>query len=259
MNKLEDNALKFMSGFLEKSKSPIVMCSFGKDSLVVLHLAKKLNKKIPVLFLREPFLSKKYKFANRLIEKLDLWVYDYNPFATDFVYNNSHLDIVSLYDLGQGDYNYKPIGLKPIINGNKLICSVNDILQRPKGRFDYQWDLSFHGHKDADVDPLHGTIKLSNDGTKPIGNTLWVYPLKDWTDDDVWYYIKKNKVSYDKKRYDGNIDYNTDYVECCYDCLDPNLNSMVDCPLEKKKILNIGKISNYKEKFSFYIGQEKRR
>lgn len=256
MSKLEDEALKFMGSFLNKSKSPIVMCSFGKDSLVVLYLARKLYKEIPVLFLREPFLSKKYKFANRLIEKLDLRVYDYNPFATDFIYNDSHLDIVSLYDLGQGAYTYKPVGLKPAKNGGKLICAVNDILNRPKGNFDYRWDVSFHGHKSCDVDPLHGKTKLSNDGVKPLGNTLWVYPLKDWTDDDVWGYIKENKIPYDKKRYGGNKNYDTDYVECCSYCLNPNLEDKVNCPLENKEILNIGRLTDYKGKLDFYIKQE---
>ncbi len=39
---------------LENSRNPAVMCSFGKDSVVVLHLVNTF-KRLKVIFHREPF------------------------------------------------------------------------------------------------------------------------------------------------------------------------------------------------------------
>ena len=258
LKKLTESSLKFIETFLSVAKRPIIMCSFGKDSLVMLDLVRKIDKLVPVLFFREPFEQKKYTFANKLINDLDLWVYDFHPFSTETMFNDGHLDIVGLYNIGNCDYLYKPIGLKPITNGNRFICAVDDIYGRPRCQFDYKWDVTFNGTKRTDVDPLHGEVNFSKGSYRRLGNSILVYPVANWTDKDIWEYIVKYNVPYDDKRYnkDDNFkehkgyDFNTDYFESCYSCLDPEKDKTVYCPKDKKQIKNIGKFTDYKRKLN---------
>jgi len=63
----EKETLLYIEHILNKSYNPVILCSFGKDSMVMLYLIRKIKKDIPVLFFKEPFFPKKYSFANEVI------------------------------------------------------------------------------------------------------------------------------------------------------------------------------------------------
>ena len=53
-----------------------------------------------------------------------------------------------------------------------------------------------------------------------------VFPLRHWTDQDVWDYTELNRVPYDKRRYQNRAELddkwlNPDYVHACTACIDP--------------------------------------
>ncbi|MFZ2604031.1 MAG: phosphoadenosine phosphosulfate reductase family protein, partial [Candidatus Omnitrophota bacterium] len=210
-------------------KSPILLWSSGKDSTVMLYLVRQVFKEIPIIFFREPFMQKKYSFANKVIQDLDLTVYDFPPLWTDFQYNTSMktIDVYYGFDTGGGQLILAK-GIKKTTQ-SPILCIYRDFLDRPVGGFDYKWDLTFIGHKNSDVDDVLGEVPLTS-RMRGNGKTVLYYPLYEWTDKDIWGYIKTNKIPYNTKRYnDKDMAYNNDYYECCYNCLDPEQPEDVDC------------------------------
>ena len=68
-----------------------------------------------------------------------------------------------------------------------------------------------------------------------------LFPIRDWTHDDVWNYIEEYSVPWDKGRYEKvngkyrekpKKRYNADYVHACTACVDSRENSpkVVYCP-----------------------------
>ena len=244
-----NNTLKELDRILGLFKNPIVMWSSGKDSMVMLYLTRLINPKIPVLFFKEPFMQKKHNFAYNLIQEWDLTVYDYHPLTTDYLYNtrNGCFDVYSCYDT-----NGAVISLaRGLIRADiPSLCAIRDFLNRPLGNISYKWDLTLHGHKNSDIDTVLEDIPLQSK-MRGLGRTVLYYPLKDWSDNDIWKFIKDNNIPYNKKRYDDNdMEYNNDYYPCCFKCFDPKEEDEIYCFVDDRKIGNIGKTINYNGKFN---------
>jgi hypothetical protein len=69
----EDYFAGWLTGVLVQYKNPAIMCSFGKDSMVMLHLMRKFNLPLPIVFYRDPWFPKKYDFADRMIAEWGLY------------------------------------------------------------------------------------------------------------------------------------------------------------------------------------------
>lgn len=245
-----------LEGIFSTTKNPIILCSFGKDSIVLLHLSRQIKKDIPVILWRENSQFKKYEFAQQIINKWHLKVYDFPPVINDIVYRNGKIDGVGLYLIGK-KYMYKAIELaKP--NGH-FACSFEDILMKPTCQdYTFNWDAVLSGQKKTDVDSLLGKITLKTDEIDMDG-TMIFYPLCDWTDKDIWSYIHSNNVPYNKKRYreDGmeykDKTYNGNYHKACVKCLDPTETENVYCEREKKEVQNVGKLIDYEKRLKQYM------
>ena len=258
--RLVDETLGYIEEILSDSKSPILMSSFGKDSMVMLDLVRKIEN-IPILFFKEPFFPKKYSFANRIIEDWNLTVYDYQPFATDTISKNGSFEINNFYSLPNGNYLQLPTGIEKRKEGEDYLCAFNDILNKPTAQdYKFKWDLVFLGHKSSDKDPIFGDIPIKEQTVKYNGFTLSM-PLKDWADKDIWDYIEENNVPYNEKRYDNengykefsDRTYNNDYYPACYECLDPNNSGEVFCPILQRNIKHIGEsYEKHDEKIAFH-------
>lgn len=253
-----DKSLSMIKEALSAAHTPVILCSFGKDSMVLLHLIRTVKKDIPVLFFKEAFHPRKYMFANSVINDLNLTVYEYPPTAIEIMYNDGMTEFVNLYTLGQDAYIYLPTGV--IQSQGSKICAVRDIYHKPKiGQYTYKWDLTFIGHKDSDKDTILENVK-PHDGYRKAGLTFFVYPLKDWTDKDIWAYIEEYNIPYNNKRYNKENEYkefedytfNNDYHECCYNCINPDQPDITYCQVENKSILNISRMMNFKNKIKTY-------
>jgi 3'-phosphoadenosine 5'-phosphosulfate sulfotransferase (PAPS reductase)/FAD synthetase len=66
-----------------------------------------------------------------------------------------------------------------------------------------------------------------------------VFPLLDWTHDDVWNYLTRHHVPVSTRMYEGRTKRpHTNPV--CYRCHDPYGPSLVTCPLTEKPLMNLG-------------------
>jgi hypothetical protein len=247
-----ERAKEFIGGLQKQYNNPIAMASFGKDSMVLLHLLKTLGLKLPVLFHKEPFEPKKYEFANRVIAKEGYVVYDYPPSFTQMAKTGSNVEIISRYQVGNS-FIWLGTGIKKPEEGKPFLCGYEDVYKKPTGDFEFPWDLCYVGHKSVDKDPIRGNIPLLVDIKKNEGSPDYAFPLRDFTDADIWEYTETFGVDWNEKRYDKmngykefkDITFNNDYYHCCVNCLDRDGPAAVWCPKLNCTIANIGGQVNY--------------
>lgn len=219
-------------------KRPVISSSFGKDSMVLLSIIESVVKGLPVLFYREPFCPEKYSFANKVIAQRGYVVYDYPPSATAVIAANGNLEIVNAYQVGPKSFIHLPTGIAPPVEGQPPLCGYSDIYDKPTGSYVYPWDLVFIGHKSSDSDPIHGAIPLNRDVQTNVGAPDAAFPLRYFTDDDIWRYTEANDLPIHTERYDPENGYqerpdttaNPDYFPACVACMDPAGADTVYCP-----------------------------
>lgn len=236
-------------------KKPIVMSSFGKDSMVLLHLVEQCGPQLPVLFHREPFFPKKYQFADLIIQQRDYNVYDYPPTGVSISKKGKVMEIINWYSVGR-KFTYLPTGIKEPKPGEPFLCGYEDLYKKPTvPSHSFPWDLVFVGHKSSDVDVLLGEVPLLVDLKKNENGPDYVYPLRHFTDQDIWDYHTLHNIPINVKRYDPannfkeceDITFNNDYHPACVRCIDRDNPVMVRCPLIDKEINNISSELSYTE------------
>lgn len=243
---MEKETIKYVEDVLSKSKNPTVLCSFGKDSMAMLYLIRKVKKDIPVIFFRQPFFPKKYAFANSVIEDWNLTVYDFPPSYTDVISRDKFVEALNIYKGYGRSFLFLPTGTYPYRDGECYACLRDDFFGRPKVKdYKFKWDTIFVGHKNEDKDSILG-ITILKERTVPLLEMTMALPMKDWSDDDIWAYIVKNDIPYNKRRYNADNGfkefddktYNNDHHACCFKCLDNNEGPTVLCPRNNTMINN---------------------
>lgn len=233
-----NGALRVIDTALREFTKPAIMCSFGKDSMVVLDLVRQVNPSLPVIFHREPFQPHKYKFANDVILKLGLTVYDYPPIKTEVQESDSEIEILGYYQIGQKTCML-PTGIRAPESGESFVCGLQDIYNKPIGSFNYPWDLVFHGHKSTDVDPVYGEIPLTADVARNVGTASACFPIRHFTDHDIWEYHEAHGIPIHHDRYEktesgwaekSDKTFNPDYITACTACMSPKNGRAVSCP-----------------------------
>jgi hypothetical protein len=215
--------------------------------MVLLSMIRHLGFDLPVLFHKEPFVQSKYEFANSIISRWNLVVYDYAPQTTAVFNHNNETEIVNFYQTGPNQRSWLPTGIRKPKEGEPFICGFKDIYNKPFGNYSFPWNLVFIGHKDSDVDPILGSVPVQQDIRRTEGGPDYAYPLRHFTDEDIWEYTKRFMVPFNSRRYDEsnefkefeNTDYNNDYLTACVKCMDNTEEKVVKCPMLGYDITNI--------------------
>jgi len=253
--------LDFVIQLLGNYQKPTLMCSFGKDSMVLLHLLRSCGILVPIVFYTDPSFPRKYGFARRMIEEWDLEVHEYPPESTALQYKGELIEVVSMYSVGSGVTIALPKNVIEYDGKGKLICGRNDFLLQPKAVVTYPWDVVLIGHKSADVDPFFGQVKLHTRVLTREKGPAYAYPLIDWTDEDVWEYTRINGVPMQRDRYDVRFKIelkdktnNSDYWQGCTKCINKNFaGQQVFCPKTQNLIPNISeKVNEFKWKPDYF-------
>lgn len=238
--KLDDKiiqALALVDSVIATARRPAVMSSFGKDSMVMLHLLRAHGLRLPVIFHREPFLPRKYRFANSVIEQWDLTVYDYPPSETAVQQEGDCVEVVNAYAAGRRPM-LLPTGICAPGPGETTLCALHDFYKKPRGDFAYPWDVVFVGHKSSDVDPIYGAVPLHADVANNVDCATVAFPLRHFTDKDVWAYHEKFGLPIHHERYEKTAQGwreradkrdNPDYFPACTACMTPG-GGAVACP-----------------------------
>ncbi len=230
----------------ESYKHPVILCSFGKDSMVLLSILRGMKKDLPCIFFREPFFAQKYEFADSVIRKWDLTCFDYPPSSLSMANSKGKCEVIRHYSIGKQFLSISDGNLYEPEDGKKFLCGLTDLLMKPTGTINFPWDVMFCGHKSSDKDPLAGNLNLHVDIHQHAGAAALAYPLRNWDDNDIWDYITAYEVPFHDARYDKELRkdkedkaFNPDYLPCCTRCLDKNQPEFVTCPKTGLEVTNM--------------------
>lgn len=264
-------ALQVIEQVVDQYKKPCLLCSFGKDSVLLLWLIRKhTGFTFPIVFFKQPFFPRKYAYADRLIADWNLDVFtDVPPMGTSMTKGNGLLEVVNHYPFG-GDKNLMmPVGwIDHEKHPAKWLCGRDDVMNRPLGQYQWLWDCALTGHKGEDKDAVQGDVHLRVDIHQIPGGCHTAYPLRLFSDADVWECFERWNIPIHEERYE-KVDgtwrtkpekhYDPDYFPYCTRCLDKDGPIAVVCPKTGLEITNIGgQLQYYQHKeLLTYMGDSK--
>jgi 3'-phosphoadenosine 5'-phosphosulfate sulfotransferase (PAPS reductase)/FAD synthetase len=243
-----------------------VLWSGGKDSTALLHVLKfKAGIDVPVIQYREPKLRERYAYSDKLVKEWGLEMYDYPPTRVavadgpDVETGEMRFDMLKYYQWGSTAVVMSLGTERPTkqeIESGKYLCGVTDFLHRPTGTFNFPWEAVFIGTKGHDTDLIKGEIPLAMDVRAIDGAPVNLYPLKDWSDGDVYRYLESESVEVDPTRYvkrDGewgnnpNKSLNADFYPICFNCVDRHQGRHVHCPKLAATVSNVSHHAPYED------------
>jgi hypothetical protein len=253
-----------MARWLRHWPNAVVLWSGGKDSTALLHLLRQVpgGKDVPIVQYREPRFRHRYAFSDRIIKEWDLTVHDYVPTrialadGPDQQTGAIRFDLLYYYPWGQTALVIS-LGSNPPEEGGPYLCGVKDVLQRPTGNFNWPWDACWIGSKSADVDLIKGHVPLAMDCRKVPGGPWTLYPLRNWTDEQIFSYLEAqpgdllDPTRYVKheSRWQNNPDTsnNADFYPVCWNCVNRHAGPHVWCPRAQANITNISDTAPYED------------
>jgi sulfate adenylyltransferase subunit 2 len=195
LQELENESLEIFRETAATFKNPVMMYSIGKDSSVLLHLAKKAFYPGPIPF---PLLhidtTWKFKemisFRDRIVKESGVKL---------FVHTNLEgvKNGVNPFTLSASEYTriMKTVALRQALDKYEFDAAIggsrrDEEKSRAKERI---FSVREAGHK---WDPRNQRPELwQTYNTKLVsGQTMRVFPISDWTEADVWHYILQENI-----------------------------------------------------------------
>jgi sulfate adenylyltransferase subunit 2 len=194
LDRLEAEAIHIMREVVAETARPVMLYSIGKDSAVMLHLAKKAFYPAPPPFpLLHVDTTWKFRDMYALREKsardagMDLLVWQ-NPEALErgvnpFDHGPQHTDMWKTVGLKQALDHY---GFDAAFGGARR----DEEKSRAKERI-FSFRTASHSW-----DPKNQRPELWNlyNARKAKGESIRVFPISNWTELDIWQYIQLNQI-----------------------------------------------------------------
>lgn len=162
-----DKAKTLIKKTLKEYKNVAVACSFGKDSMVALHLALQVKPDIQVFSVMTPFkpkVTKEYKKAMEELYNLNIKTYEEKQVVWEMpwrLYETNPDECCNVYKVEPTKWAIKELELDAWITG----------LRRTEGRTRTNYDYT---------ETRSGLIKIN--------------PILDFTELDVWRYLAINQI-----------------------------------------------------------------
>jgi len=195
LNRLEAESIHIIREVIAQADNPVMLYSVGKDSAVMLHLARKAFYPSPPPF---PLLhvDTRWKFQA---------MYDFR----DFMAQESGMDLL---------VHINPEGIEkninPLDHGSALHTDIMKTQGLKQALDHYKFDVAFGGaRRDEEKsrakervfsfrtvahrwDAKNQRPELWNqyNGRKAPGESIRVFPLSNWTELDIWQYIYREQI-----------------------------------------------------------------
>ena len=217
MNEQMTTALRLTEEAIGAAKSPCVLVSFGKDSLLLLYLARQVRPDVSIVWFKQRANKAQRQLAERVIKAWDLAVLSYAPAVSYFLPNNEGLTIIDEHSFSGA---MLPV-LTDTVEGTE--CAAH-LLSEQTPFFAYDFNTTLIGWKATDEHFITGKNPFPKDGFQ-LGPTRLYAPLRDLTDEEVLQAIQDFNIPYEA------ID---DRLAVCTRCL--QTAEPVICPEAKEMI-----------------------
>jgi hypothetical protein len=240
-----EKARRIIKDALAAAEHPAVLCSFGKDSMLLLRLVHELRPDVPVIWFRSGLTSKQQRFAKRMIVELDLHVWSWQPSDVYVLPNGEGFSLIREQAFGL----HRLPNVLDIEDGG--VCIADVITQRTPELFPH-FDCLFIGYKDSDSHEVLGGSGFCPEDGWELARAKTYAPLRHLSDARVWEAIKGLGVSFDEERYlHGGQD--PDTIQACTRCLH---GQSAFCPKEGKVIAPVewdaqASLTAFKQRFGF--------
>jgi sulfate adenylyltransferase subunit 2 len=194
LDRLESESIHIMREVVAESERPVMLYSVGKDSAVMLHLARKAfypgTPPFPLLHVDTTWKFKAmYEMRDRMAAEsgMELLVYK-NPEAmargiNPFDHGALHTDM------------WKTEGLKAALNKYRFDVAFGGARRDEEKSRAKERVFSFRSANHR-WDPKHQRPELWNlyNSKKTEGESIRVFPLSNWTELDIWQYIHLQNI-----------------------------------------------------------------
>lgn len=157
---------------LDEFERIALACSFGKDSITVLSMARQIDPRIKVFMIRTGYgFEETERFKDRLREEWNLNLKEIHP---------STIKEELEKEYGEDLYSRNP----------KLCCEILKV--EPTRRFLKDLDAWITGLRRDETRFRSGLRRVEEYEGMPTK----INPIADWTKEEVWDYIKANSIPY---------------------------------------------------------------
>ncbi len=211
-----DRAREVIASALAAHARPAVMCSFGKDSLLLLHLVRERIEDVSAIWLGHETTSDQFAFIERTLLDWDLTLFKLAP-AHRYIVRapNGAYALVREYLINGAPY---PVISDLVHSDTRCLLRLD---RQASGNIEAPFDCVFVGWKASDRHSIFGDdpIPFPPDGAE-IAGAAWYAPLREMTDDEVWRATRDLNIPYNEAKYDQNrAQADPDDVVACSRCL----------------------------------------
>ena len=238
------------------SESPesecVALSSFGKDSLAILALLKRIGANVDIAWFDLHIDELKSSYALDWMRKSGTYVHRLEPIATRVL--KDHGEVLAYeFRLSSGDvFTISGPNLPDSISANTR-CAVNMGIAREKARVNLpeRWKTLIVGRKSCDVDPTVGSLCWPRKEFVLKGGAKILMPLLEWTESQLTTFLMAENCVPDLRRYvvaNGQFverddkSFNPDYVDCCCRCLTATTGKAIVCELTNAKVASIARL-----------------
>ena len=190
LKQLENEAIDLIRDICFQNDCSKIVCfySIGKDSSVLLHLFKKAFYPLPVpirfLHIDTGWKFKEmYDFRDKVAKEIDLLIYKHPDGLNPFTDGSRYTDVMKTQALKNAVEQYD---IKIAFGGARRDEEKSRAKERMVSvRNEYhKWDPR---NQNAEIPPLYNPFYTDKTG-------LRVFPLSNWTELDIWEYIKQENI-----------------------------------------------------------------
>ena len=195
LKRLEDEAIYIMREVVAEFSNPVMLYSIGKDSSVMLHLARKAfypaKPPFPLMHIDTTWKFKEMiSFRDRMAQKYGMELFTYtNP--------QGLADNINPFDHGSNLYTniMKTDALKQALEKYSFDAAFGGARRDEEKSRAKERIFSFRSEGQG-WDPKNQRPELWNIYNTKIrnGESIRVFPLSNWTELDIWQYIQKENI-----------------------------------------------------------------
>ena len=168
-------------GFKKYGDKMVLGSSFGAEDVVLIDMMCNINRNLTRVFTLDTgrLNQETYDLIDKVRKKYDIKVDVYFPNASDVEEMVANKGMNLMYDS---------------VENRKLCCNLRKI--EPLKRALKQFDCWITGLRREQSTTRNKILKIEVDTLN--NNITKLNPLADWTNDEIWKYIRKNKVPYNE-------------------------------------------------------------